>query len=241
MYKCMYTDLISIFLAHQILQDLIEPDPELKSLVEQEVDNVSFEVFQALYFTHMAKQRPDLLQIYKAHCSTSCDPGSSVPLVNPQPLSLLKAGATGRRRSSLGMINFKGWHSASKAVKQVKEREESEPPVQKMSKEAFFKFLTATQGLKVTEQQVEQIIRTYDLVPDSLPVMMLSLKGFTHYMLSQEAAAPYERGVVNQDMSKPLHDYFIASSHNTYLTGHQFHGESSVHMYTLVSTHTHTH
>ncbi len=218
----------------QVLQDLIGPDPILKARVDKEGQNLSFEVFRALYYAHTAQQRPDLQQIYKANCML-CDPSSAIPLVNPQLSPIQKVSSTGRRRSSIGLISFKGWHSASKSSKQAKPKEEKYSPKQIMSKESFLKFLTISQGLKVNEQQVDDMIRTYDLIPIGEPVTSISLKGFTHFMLNQEAAPPCERGVVNQDMSKPLHDYFIASSHNTYLAGHQLHGESSVHMYTLVS------
>jgi len=34
-----------------------------------------------------------------------------------------------------------------------------------------------------------------------------------------------------KDLTKPLQDYFISSSHNTYLTGHQLYGESTVEGY----------
>ena len=36
---------------------------------------------------------------------------------------------------------------------------------------------------------------------------------------------------VSQNMSLPLHCYFINSSHNTYLTGPQMHGEATIEGY----------
>jgi phosphatidylinositol phospholipase C delta len=60
----------------------------------------------------------------------------------------------------------------------------------------------------------------------------LTLDQFTSYLSSPTNAAlsPSQRKVC-QDMSRPLPDYFISSSHNTYLIGHQWKGESTVEGY----------
>lgn len=43
-----------------------------------------------------------------------------------------------------------------------------------------------------------------------------------------------EHNQVNQDMTQPLNNYFIATSHNTYLTGDQLLSQSRVEMYAYV-------
>uniref|UniRef100_A0A3P8X4K0 Phosphoinositide phospholipase C n=1 Tax=Cynoglossus semilaevis TaxID=244447 RepID=A0A3P8X4K0_CYNSE len=59
--------------------------------------------------------------------------------------------------------------------------------------------------------------------------------GFTNYMRSPagDVFNP-EHQQVNQDMTQPLNSYFIATSHNTYLTGDQLLSQSRVEMYAYV-------
>lgn len=60
----------------------------------------------------------------------------------------------------------------------------------------------------------------------------LSLDGFLRYLMSDNnpimAASKLD---ICDDMDQPLAHYFINSSHNTYLTGHQLTGKSSVEIY----------
>lgn len=50
-----------------------------------------------------------------------------------------------------------------------------------------------------------------------------------NYAFANERETPNEK-----DLIMPLSHYYIASSHNTYLTGHQLKGESSVELYSQV-------
>lgn len=63
----------------------------------------------------------------------------------------------------------------------------------------------------------------------------MSIQGFYNFLMSDDNAPVFlDRLDVYQDMDQPLCHYFINSSHNTYLTGRQFGGKSSVEMYRRV-------
>lgn len=60
----------------------------------------------------------------------------------------------------------------------------------------------------------------------------LSKDGLIRYLMSDENAPVFlDRLDIYMDMDQPLSHYYINSSHNTYLSGRQFGGKSSVEMY----------
>ncbi|XP_071802145.1 1-phosphatidylinositol 4,5-bisphosphate phosphodiesterase beta-3-like isoform X9 [Asterias amurensis] len=60
----------------------------------------------------------------------------------------------------------------------------------------------------------------------------LSVDGLLRYLLSESnSVVGPDAYLMCHDMDQPLMHYFINSSHNTYLTGHQLTGKSSVEMY----------
>ncbi|OCB89387.1 PLC-like phosphodiesterase [Sanghuangporus baumii] len=66
----------------------------------------------------------------------------------------------------------------------------------------------------------------------ALSDLTLSLEGFTNFLLSTDNSAfADQNGKVWQDMTLPLSEYYISSSHNTYLVGHQLVGVSTIEGY----------
>ncbi|XP_030627021.1 1-phosphatidylinositol 4,5-bisphosphate phosphodiesterase beta-4 [Chanos chanos] len=80
-----------------------------------------------------------------------------------------------------------------------------------------------------------QIIEKYERDDELKKKGQMSCDGFCRYLMSDENAPVFlDRLEVYQEMEHPLAHYFISSSHNTYLTGRQFGGKSSVEMYRQV-------
>lgn len=64
----------------------------------------------------------------------------------------------------------------------------------------------------------------------------MSFEGFARYMMSSHNLAFVSERIVPQEaeLDHPFAHYYVAASHNTYLTGHQLKGESSVELYSQV-------
>ncbi|KAF8475971.1 PLC-like phosphodiesterase [Kalaharituber pfeilii] len=62
----------------------------------------------------------------------------------------------------------------------------------------------------------------------------MSMDAFQVFLRSQAFNPPLQTTVTEQDLEQPLNEYFISSSHNTYLLGRQVVGESSIEAYIKV-------
>ena len=101
------------------------------------------------------------------------------------------------------------------------------------------------------EARVLEIVTRYETDPELINKKAIGKEAFTRYLMSDENSPVfldrYERKYnchllsfkffrldIYQDMDQPLSHYYINSSHNTYLSGRQFGGKSSVEMYRQV-------
>ncbi|CAG9858633.1 unnamed protein product [Phyllotreta striolata] len=80
--------------------------------------------------------------------------------------------------------------------------------------------------------KAKDVISSYEPNKYNAQRGVFSFEGFLRYLLSEDnnimAPSKYD---LSHDMDQPLAHYFINSSHNTYLTGHQLTGRSSAEMY----------
>uniref|UniRef100_A0A8D8ZM93 Phosphoinositide phospholipase C n=1 Tax=Cacopsylla melanoneura TaxID=428564 RepID=A0A8D8ZM93_9HEMI len=82
------------------------------------------------------------------------------------------------------------------------------------------------------EKRALEIINTYEQNEEVRNEKTLSKDGLIRYLMSDENAPVFlDRLDFYMDMDQPLAHYYINSSHNTYLSGRQFGGKSSVEMY----------
>ncbi|KAL7837418.1 hypothetical protein SRHO_G00271290 [Serrasalmus rhombeus] len=100
----------------------------------------------------------------------------------------------------------------------------------------LIRFLESEQKMvNVSREYCQMIVNQFEPCPENRAQLVLGIDGFTNFMRSPtgDIFNP-EHYQVNQDMTQPLTNYYIASSHNTYLTGDQLLSQSRVDMYAYV-------
>ncbi|GAA6016812.1 hypothetical protein JCM10207_003260 [Rhodosporidiobolus poonsookiae] len=90
---------------------------------------------------------------------------------------------------------------------------------------AWRRFLQDTQRVTATEEELAKCFAKYASPTDQVVI----LDGFISFLMSSDNAAIKDES--EQDMTRPMPEYFISSSHNTYLIGSQFQGQSTVEGY----------
>ncbi|XP_074498385.1 1-phosphatidylinositol 4,5-bisphosphate phosphodiesterase eta-1 isoform X2 [Sebastes fasciatus] len=105
-----------------------------------------------------------------------------------------------------------------------------------LTPEELANFLRNEQKMaNVTPEYIAEIVEKFELSDENKQRGVMGIEGFTSFMRSPtcDIFNPLHHEV-NQDMEQPLCNYFIASSHNTYLTGDQLLSHSKTDMYAWV-------
>ncbi|XP_074050450.1 1-phosphatidylinositol 4,5-bisphosphate phosphodiesterase zeta-1 isoform X2 [Macrotis lagotis] len=98
-----------------------------------------------------------------------------------------------------------------------------------MSEENLSEFLKQEQYVEMSKTIASEIIKKYEPIEEVKNQHQMTIEGFIRYMSSNDCLL-FKRDCTNvyQDMTHPLNDYFISSSHNTYLISGQLIGPSDL-------------
>ncbi|TFK31912.1 1-phosphatidylinositol-4,5-bisphosphate phosphodiesterase 1 [Crucibulum laeve] len=166
----------------------------------------------------------------------------NVNLTTDQLRKLFKEADTQNR----GHLEFEDFQNF---VKVLKRRPEIEVIYGRMSSanggtldfKEFAKFMSEIQKSTLGTDQLKSIFSKYATpqrtpeaadAPSNESSSAMTLDGFTSFLSSPDNAVFSEQSrPIWQDMTQPISEYYISSSHNTYLVGHQLVGVSTIEGY----------
>ncbi|XP_071517355.1 1-phosphatidylinositol 4,5-bisphosphate phosphodiesterase epsilon-1-like isoform X2 [Panulirus ornatus] len=214
---------------------------------------LDFTDFVVLYKSFSLRARKDLREIFKTLAVTRKslsdssleDPTSPTSPPSPAhrtPLSRPTLGLL-TRNTSLDLLVFRNncqkkkifdAIAAASIVTNCAGVESSKSQVITMLE--LRRFLEEYQGETRTEDELRALLDRHEPDPTLRSQELMSFEGFARFMMDEDNYAFLDERILlnDDDMTMPLSNYYIASSHNTYLTGHQLKGESSVELYSQV-------
>ncbi|EGG00001.1 uncharacterized protein MELLADRAFT_112249 [Melampsora larici-populina 98AG31] len=145
-----------------------------------------------------------------------------------------------------GYLDFSGFQQFIKLVKRRTDLDEIFQNItsgkETMSVEDFITFMQTVQRSPLSTSSLQSIYSKFLDEPDEsvsnpnpelpIPSKLMNIESFNSFLQSSDNSPTNEAHLrVCQDMTHPICDYFISSSHNTYLVGNQLKGESTVEGY----------
>ncbi|KAH3660181.1 hypothetical protein OGAPHI_007386 [Ogataea philodendri] len=145
--------------------------------------------------------------------------------VSTDNLNMLFNHADKQHKGYLNFDDFKEFVKSLRDRKELKQifMQQARTVADKLTFEEFSNFLVEVQKESLTYSQAEHIFLRF-----SKSKTYLDFDEFANY-LSSSYAAPYLQ--INETYTRPLNEYFISSSHNTYLLGKQVNGTASIEGY----------
>ena len=102
---------------------------------------------------------------------------------------------------------------------------------EEMTKEELFSFVTEEQKEKISMEKIENYLNSFKEEHNNSPFNFNSFEIYINSSNYNPIIDPRYLSTVHQSMDFPLSDYYIKTSHNSYLEGNQLAGKSSVNMY----------
>ncbi|CAG7724464.1 unnamed protein product [Allacma fusca] len=221
------------------------PSPQARVSALTHETRLSFTNFVALFQAFSLRSRKDLRDLFDSISTVRTDtgPDTSQPGSPERSHSSSASGTTPKHASKSGNLcsankpESKFIYDAIASASIVQNGAGVETSRSRvLSLSSFSSFLKTQQGERKVESEVKSIIESFEPDTQLRSQHCMSFEGFARYMMSGNNLAFVSERIMPEEaeLDHPFAHYYVAASHNTYLTGHQLKGESSVELYSQV-------